>query len=119
MPDNTPPSDSPERLPAPIATAEPLGAPPGWRADLLTASLFLTRVKLSRFVTVPAASAGGLTHALRAFPLVGAAIGLAAALVYWLASLFGLSPLPAALLTIGVTVWLTGGLHEDGLADCA
>jgi len=123
MPDSTPPADPSERLPAPTPnaapSAEPLGALSGWRDDLLAASLFLTRVKLPRIMTAPAASAAGLTHALRAFPVVGAAIGLAAALVYWLASLFGLSPLPAALVTVGATVWLTGGLHEDGLADCA
>ena len=115
MPDSTPPSDSSARLPAPL----PNEAPAGWRDDLLAACLFLTRVKLPRIVTLPEPSAAGLTHALRAFPLIGAAIGLAAALVYWLASLFGLSPLPAALLTVGATIWLTGGLHEDGLADCA
>jgi adenosylcobinamide-GDP ribazoletransferase len=127
MPDSTPPSDARERVPAPIPDAappaEPLGRPAGWRDDLLVAALFLTRLPLGRVLTAPAASAPGLTpglaHALRAFPLVGAAIGLGAALVYWLAGLFGLSPLPAALLTVGATVWLTGGLHEDGLADCA
>jgi adenosylcobinamide-GDP ribazoletransferase len=119
MPDSTSPSDLPERVPAPMPTAEPLGARFGWRDDLLTAWLFLTRVSLPRILRPSTASAAGLTHALRAFPLIGAMIGLAAALVYWLGTLFGLSPLPAALLTIGATVWLTGGLHEDGLADCA
>ena len=123
MPDSTSPSDLPERLPAPMPTAEPDGAPFGWRDDLLAAWLFLTRVKLPRMLRIgnrpAAASAAGLTHALRAFPLIGAAIGLAAALVYWLGTMFGLSPLPAALLTVGATIWLTGGLHEDGLADCA
>ena len=117
MPDSTPPPDLPDHLPVPLAM--PLAASPGWRDDLVTASLFLTRLPLARLVTPPPGGAEQLAHALRAFPLIGALIGLLAALVYWLASLFMVSPLPAALLTVGTTAWLTGGLHEDGLADCA
>jgi len=98
-----------------IVPAAALDTPSSWRADLVAATLFLTRVHLARRLGAPSS----LTRALRAFPLVGAAIGLAAGLVYWLAAIFGLAPLPAALLAIGTTAWLTGALHEDGLADCA
>ena len=38
---------------------------------------------------------------------------------FWLAAWIGLPPWIAALLALGVTVWLTGALHEDGLADAA
>ena len=119
MPDSTTPADLPDSLPTPARQPELLAAPPGWRADLIAAAAFLTRLDLRRWLRSPDAGAAGLTHALRAFPLIGAAIGLAAALVFWLAHLFQLAPLPAALLSVGATVWLTGGLHEDGLADCA
>ena len=120
MPDTTPPVDLPADAHAPevaraTAPEVALDTPSSWRADLIAASLFLTRVRLTRRLGTPSS----LTRALRAFPLVGAAIGLAAGLIYWLAAVFGLAPLPAALLAVGATAWLTGGLHEDGLADCA
>ena len=53
------------------------------------------------------------------FPIVGALIGLLGgggyALVFWL----GVPPLPAAVVALATTIWLTGALHEDGLADVA
>jgi len=52
------------------------------------------------------------------FPVVGALIGAAAALVY-AAGRTELSPLVAATLAVGAGVLLTGALHEDGLADTA
>lgn len=110
-----PDSDPMPNLPQPIPAAAPLEGFAGWRDDLLAAALFLTRLPLGRFVIAPPQ----LARALRAFPLVGAAIGLAAGLVYWLGAVFGLSPLPAAFVTLGATAFLTGALHEDGLADCA
>ncbi|WP_068498896.1 adenosylcobinamide-GDP ribazoletransferase [Paenibacillus kribbensis] len=52
------------------------------------------------------------------YPLVGAVIGLIvwcfAVLVSWV-----LPPLPCAVLTLVVWVWLTGGLHLDGWMDAA
>jgi adenosylcobinamide-GDP ribazoletransferase len=57
---------------------------------------------------------------LRLAPLVGLVVGVCGALVAWLAlGGLGLPPWPAALLTVGATVWITGALHEDGLADLA
>ena len=57
-------------------------------------------------------------HAVVYFPLVGALVGFAGGLAAWLASL--LLPLPAAILiSMLVTVAITGGFHEDGLADAA
>jgi adenosylcobinamide-GDP ribazoletransferase len=52
------------------------------------------------------------------FPVVGALIGLVAAVAYVTASLV-LPSLLAAALTIAATILLTGALHEDGLADAA
>lgn len=61
---------------------------------------------------------GRLDRATPYFTLVGGLIGAACGLVYAVASL-GLSPLLAALLAIATGIALTGGLHEDGLADFA
>ncbi|HBZ43095.1 MAG TPA: adenosylcobinamide-GDP ribazoletransferase [Maritimibacter sp.] len=72
---------------------------------------------LTRF-PVPANAPRGAQSAW-AWPLAGAVTGLAAALVGWAAIALGL-PLPlAALLIVATEIVLTGGLHEDGLADVA
>ncbi len=59
-----------------------------------------------------------LNRASRYFSLVGCLIGIISALVFSLAS--NIVPLDVAiLLTMGVGFLLTGGFHEDGLADTA
>jgi adenosylcobinamide-GDP ribazoletransferase len=85
------------------------------RAEELKASvLFLTRLRYG-----PAAPVGGRTIALSswAFPLAGLVVGLIGAVVYWLAHRAGLPAWPAAALTVAATMAVSGGLHEDGLAD--
>jgi adenosylcobinamide-GDP ribazoletransferase len=57
--------------------------------------------------------------AARGFPTVGAAIGLAAAIVYGAAMSLDLPRAVAAVLAVGAMVLATGALHEDGLADMA
>jgi len=53
------------------------------------------------------------------YPVVGAAVGGCGALAYAAATALGL-PLPlAAIWTMAALTLLTGGLHEDGLADTA
>jgi adenosylcobinamide-GDP ribazoletransferase len=73
---------------------------------------FLTRVpvRLRRF------DEAWLNASTRHFPLVGAAVGGAGAAVLWAAGLLWPAPV-AVLLSMAATAWLTGGLHEDGLAD--
>ncbi len=87
-----------------------------WTADLALAAVFMTRlpVRLSGPLAEDAHA-----RAMGWFPLVGAGIGLFGGAVYALAALLHLPPLPAALLALAGTVWLTGGLHEDGAADVA
>jgi adenosylcobinamide-GDP ribazoletransferase len=51
------------------------------------------------------------------FPVVGAAVGASAAIIWLLAQPLGL--LTAAVASVGWTMALTGALHEDGLADTA
>lgn len=58
----------------------------------------------------------GFTSGAMWFPFVGALIGMAVAAVY--VSLYSWMPsLLCAVVAIAVGVWLTGALHEDGLAD--
>jgi adenosylcobinamide-GDP ribazoletransferase len=52
------------------------------------------------------------------YPVVGALVGCVCALTFWLGSQVWRGALPA-LLAIGVGVLVTGGFHEDGLADAA
>lgn len=86
-------------------------------ADLRAGLGFLTRL--------PASWLGGsgarpdFRRAARAFPAVGALVGLAGGVVLMVASRLGEPPLLAAALAVATTLLLTGGLHEDGLADTA
>ena len=80
--------------------------------DLLTGFALLTRLPLPGHVSRGAAAAGS-------WPVVGLVVGALAALSGWLVVTAGLSAGPAAVLVLAVQVLLTGGLHEDGLADTA
>lgn len=85
--------------------------------DLRAGLAFLTRL--------PAAWIGGngerpdFRRAARLFPVVGALIGIGGGIVLVVALRLGESPLLAATLAVLATLCLTGGLHEDGLADTA
>ncbi len=83
-----------------------------WRADVRAALGLLTRL--------PVGSEEGADRgrATRAYPIVGAAIGLLGGVVFAAASSV-MSPLLAALLALAAMVWAGGALHEDGLADLA
>ncbi len=54
-----------------------------------------------------------------AYPIVGAVHGLIAALIATMATNFGTSPDITAILALGTLILLSGGMHEDGLADTA
>ena len=60
-----------------------------------------------------------LIRASWTFPVIGAGVGAFGALIYWLTAAFGLPPLICAVFAVAATLLLTGGLHEDGLADTA
>jgi adenosylcobinamide-GDP ribazoletransferase len=93
-------------------------APPeAWRLEagaILAAFAFLTRLPLPGLAHAP----GTLERAVAWCPLVGVAVGAAAAAAYAGAGLLWPSPLPA-LAAVVTAVLLTGGFHEDGLADTA
>lgn len=61
---------------------------------------------------------GLLRRSVKYYPLVGFAIGLAVWVTALLASML-MPTLPAAVITLLVWVWLTGGLHLDGFMDSA
>lgn len=61
---------------------------------------------------------GDIGRAAGWFPLVGLAIGLLVAAVHRLADFFW-PPIVSGALALTAWVILTGGLHLDGLADCA
>ncbi len=82
---------------------------------ILVAAAFLTRVPLH-----VAATDIDVGTAARWFPLVGAAIGGAAALIGWvMRDVFGLPAALTATLLTGFGAWVTGAIHLDGLADTA
>lgn len=84
--------------------------------DILTVLTFFTRLPISydRGAKHPS-----LADATWAFPLVGIFIGGVAVLCAKIVLAFGLSTMFAALFVVFVQIIITGGLHEDGLADCA
>tara|TARA_R110002167_G_scaffold309948_1_gene514830 strand:+ start:335 stop:1099 length:765 start_codon:yes stop_codon:yes gene_type:complete len=84
--------------------------------DARLATAFLTRLPLSRHAVIGPAA---LARAVWAFPLAGLLVGGAAAVVYGAALAVGLAPWLAGALAILSQILLTGGLHEDGLADSA
>jgi adenosylcobinamide-GDP ribazoletransferase len=75
---------------------------------------YFTRVPIPRSIGLDRRDLAG---AARYFPLIGALVGAAGALVYWLASLVFPASV-AVLLSMAATLLATGALHEDGLADC-
>ena len=60
-----------------------------------------------------------LADAIWAAPIVGIVVGLTGALAFRLADWLSLPPTIAAACALAVTMLITGGLHEDGLADVA
>ncbi|NPD17339.1 adenosylcobinamide-GDP ribazoletransferase [Xinfangfangia sp. D13-10-4-6] len=81
-------------------------------SDLPSAFSLLTRIPMPAHPHSGAASAW-------AWPLVGLVIGGFAAVLLWLGGLLSLPPGIQAAAALALMAMLTGGLHEDGLADTA
>lgn len=86
--------------------------------QFLAALQFFIRLPLPDVLARRADHTAGLNHAAPLYGLVGLAIGVLPALVWLIAANFFPAPVAAGL-AITTGIWLTGGLHEDGLADCA
>jgi adenosylcobinamide-GDP ribazoletransferase len=81
---------------------------------LLLALQFLTRVPVPGWVGY---RPEWLQACARHFPVVGLLVGSFCAVIWWAAAAVWPQPV-ALLLSIAAGLWLTGGFHEDGLADC-
>jgi len=85
-----------------------------WIDDIGLAIALLTRIPMPQPASV---ASDRMARAQRAFPLVGAMVGLATGLVDRGLLAIGIPELAAAALALGAGAALTGALHEDGLAD--
>lgn len=85
-------------------------------AELQLALMLLTRLPAGHLSHVPS-----MGQSAWAFPVVGMIVGvIAAGVITGLTSALPmLDPMLAAGVTVAVMVLITGGLHEDGLADLA
>jgi adenosylcobinamide-GDP ribazoletransferase len=86
-------------------------------ADLSAALGLLTRLPTGWLPQH--SSPAGFARSIWAYPLVGLGIGAAGGAVMAAGLWLGLPPLVAALWSLAATLLLTGGFHEDGLADTA
>lgn len=86
-------------------------------AEIMRALGFLSRVPLpGNFF---ADHDGSMRQTSGAFAIAGAFIAVPPALLFGLLLHFDVKAELAALLSLALQILLTGGLHEDGLADCA
>ena len=98
-------------------------------AQLRLAVAFLTRLPVESAaddtaddedaVFEPGEAPPDLASTMWLFPLVGFGIGGVGALALGILAWIGVPAPVAATLAIGVMIWLTGALHEDGLSDIA
>lgn len=79
----------------------------------LTAVMFFSRIPVPRWVGY---SEEQLNKSTKYFPLVGALVGGIAALGVWIFLQFLPVPL-AIILSMLLSIWVTGAFHEDGFAD--
>jgi adenosylcobinamide-GDP ribazoletransferase len=111
------PSDPGSGTPPPAGPSSrdaAIGALTGWWRDFAHAATFLTRIP---FHVEDDVGGRPLAAAARAFPIVGLVVGVVGAVALMTASALGLPNLAAGLIAIAATALVTGGLHEDGLAD--
>ena len=83
------------------------------RRDILTAIMFLTRIRVPDDVDH---SPDALARSTAYFPLVGIIVGAIGAAVYFLANLL-FTPTVAAVFAVAATACVTGAFHEDAFAD--
>lgn len=91
------------------------GSLEAWFYDLRLALMFLTRIPLPAPARV--FELVDSSRAMRFYPLIGAGVGVIAGAVLIGSSKLGFSPLACGMTALLSATLLTGGLHEDGLAD--
>jgi adenosylcobinamide-GDP ribazoletransferase len=85
--------------------------------DLGTALMLLTRLPVGRMAAAEKTPQAG--RPVWAYPVVGIIVGAIGAALNGLARAIGVPETLAAIWTVAGLVLVTGGLHEDGLADTA
>jgi adenosylcobinamide-GDP ribazoletransferase len=85
--------------------------------ELAEAFCLLTRLPAGRFLSAGFQSAPA--SCVWAYPIVGLVVGLLGALAFGLATRLGMAPVLAAAWSLVVMIGVSGGFHEDGLADTA
>jgi adenosylcobinamide-GDP ribazoletransferase len=89
---------------------------------MIDRSQFLNALRFMTIIPVPPSVStqepDWLSRCVKYFPAVGIGVGLASAVVWWLAGAIW-NPVIAALLAVATSIVVTGALHEDGLADTA
>jgi adenosylcobinamide-GDP ribazoletransferase len=85
-------------------------------SDLRVAIGFITRLPV---VGDSHDAAANPARAGRFYPVAGALVGAVVGLIYLALVNLGVPAIAAAALALGAGCWLTGALHEDGLADVA
>jgi adenosylcobinamide-GDP ribazoletransferase len=88
-------------------------------AELLACLRFCTRLPLPALSFEKAPHEMPVGAGARMLPIAGAVIGAIAAITLFIAAKLGFPPPLAALVSIACLTVLTGGLHEDALADFA
>ena len=86
--------------------------------DLKSSIAFLTRLPV-RWLGIAAEVRPDFRRAAALFPVAGCLIGFVGGAVLLIGVAIGMPALAAATLAVTTTLALTGGLHEDGLADVA
>jgi len=85
-----------------------------WQDEARLAFAFLTRLP---FRSGARPEPGALARAAWAFPIAGILVGVIGGIAFEIGDRLGLPINAMALLAVAATVLITGGLHEDGLAD--
>jgi len=84
--------------------------------DIYTSVVFLTRLPAPDW---PAAADRKLAECMWSFPIIGVLIGTLGGITYAGCDYLGLPVYVGGIFTVTAIILMTGGLHEDGLADFA
>ena len=85
--------------------------------DVLATIMFFTRIPVTW--SKLSDETPDLARASWAFTLVGFTVGLLSGLIGDIFLILGLTPLLSCIIAIAFNIFITGALHEDGLADVA